>query len=59
MAGQIPPVLYSADFSGCAAIPHLTESTRLKALEAIENLQWLLGARNACIQEIPRGDRPV
>ena len=23
MTGQIPPVLYSADFSGCAAIPHL------------------------------------
>lgn len=31
-------------------------STRLKALEAIDNLKWLLGAQNACIQEIPRGD---
>ena len=118
MNGQIPPVLYSADFSGCAAIPHLTEneiseifarvlqsagativhahshvhggtaltcavilteshavlhtwrdtgtvnidifccSTRLKALEAIENLEWLLGARSACIQEVRRGARP-
>jgi len=114
MTGQIPPVLYSADFSGCKAIAHLTESeiseifalvlqsagativhahchahgktaitcavilteshavlhtfrdtaavnvdifccsTRLKALEAIENLQWLLGARSASVQEIPR-----
>ena len=118
MNGQIPPVLYSADLSGCAAIPHLTEneiseifalvlqsagativhahshvhggtaltcavilteshavlhtwrdtgtanidifccSTRLKALEAIENLEWLLGARSACIQEVRRGVRP-
>jgi S-adenosylmethionine/arginine decarboxylase-like enzyme len=119
MTGQIPPVLYSADLSGCKAIPQLTESeiseifalvlqsagativhayshnhgatgmtcavilteshavlhtwkgsravnidifccsTRLKALEAIENLQWLLGAQNACIQEVPRGEPPV
>jgi S-adenosylmethionine decarboxylase len=118
MTGQIPPVLYSADFSSCAAILQLTESeiseifalvlqsagativhahshvhgetaltcavilteshavlhtwrdtgtanidifccsTRLKALEAIENLQWLLGARSASIQELPRGVRP-
>jgi S-adenosylmethionine decarboxylase len=114
MTGQIPPVLYSADFSGCKAIPHLTEneisdifalvlqsagativhahchahgkeavtcaailteshavlhtwrdtaavnvdifccSTRLKALEAIENLRWLLGAQDASVQEMPR-----
>jgi len=114
----MPPVLYSADFSGCAAIPHLTEgeiseifalvlqsagativhahshshgdaaitcavilteshavlhtwrdtaavnvdifccSTRLKATEAIENLRWLLGARNAAIKEIPRTAGP-
>ena len=33
-------------------------SSRLKALEAIENLQWLLGARNASIQEIPRAAGP-
>lgn len=119
MNGQIPPLLYSADLSGCAAIGQLTEneisdifalvlqsagativhahshthsgsaltcavilteshavlhtwrdtgtvnidifccSTRLKALEAIENLQFLLGARSACIQEMPRGARPV
>ncbi|MEO5741326.1 MAG: S-adenosylmethionine decarboxylase [Vicinamibacterales bacterium] len=118
MNGQIPPVLYSADLSGCAGIAQLTESeiseiftlvlqsagativhahshvhgetaltcavilteshavlhtwretgtvnidifccsTRLKALEAIENLQWLLGARSACVQEMPRGERP-
>ncbi len=118
MTGQIPPVLYSADFSGCAAIPQLTDkeiseifalvlqsagativhsychahgtaaitcavilteshavlhtwtdtaavnidifccSTRLKALEAIENLQWLLGARNASIKEMPRAAGP-
>ena len=116
MTGQIPPVLYSADLSGCAAIPQLTEneiseifalvlqnagativhahshvhggtaltcavilteshavlhtwkgsravnidifccSTRLKALEAIQNLQWLLGASNANIRELTRGD---
>jgi S-adenosylmethionine decarboxylase len=119
MTGQTPPVLYSADLSDCAAIPHLTEeeiseifalvlqsagativhahshahagaamtcavilteshavlhtwrdtgavnidifccSTRLKALEAIENLEWLLGAQKACVQEIPRGNRGV
>lgn len=113
MTGQIP-VLYSADFSGCAAVPHLTEnelaeifalvlqsagativhthchahgaaaatcavilteshavlhtwketgavnidifccSQRLRALEAIDNLKWLLGAQNACLHEIPR-----
>ena len=114
MAGQIPPVLYSADLGNCAAITQLTEgeiaeiftlvlqgagativhshshshegmgltcavilteshavlhtrrdtgtvnidvfccSTRLKAREAIENLQWLFGAREACIQEMGR-----
>jgi S-adenosylmethionine/arginine decarboxylase-like enzyme len=119
MTGHIPPVLYSADFSGCAAIPHLTEneiseifalvlqgagativhahchahgkeaitcaailteshavlhawresaavnvdifccSTRLKATEAIENLRWLLGARNAFVQEMTRDAGPV
>ena len=116
MTGHIPPVLYSADFSGCAAISQLTEdeitemfamvlqsagativharsyahdgagltcavilseshavlhawrdtgvvnvdifscSTRLKALEAIENLKWVFGARSACVQEVLRGD---
>ena len=114
MTGQIPPVLYSADFSGCAAVPHLTGtelseifalvlqsagativhahchshgdaattcavilteshavlhtwkdtgavnidifccSPRLNALEAIDNLKWLLGAQHAAVQEIPR-----
>jgi S-adenosylmethionine/arginine decarboxylase-like enzyme len=114
MTGHIPPVLYSADFSGCAAISQLTESeisemfamvlqsagativhagsyvhggaaltcavilteshavlhawreigtmnvdifsctTRLKALEAIEDLRWVFGARDARIQEVPR-----
>src|SRR5687768_14578157 len=118
MHGQIPPVLYSADFSGCAAIPHLTEteiseifamvlqiagativhahshthggtamtvavilteshavlhtwkdsgtanidifccSPRLKALDAIQDLQRLLGARDARVQELRRGARP-
>lgn len=118
MNGQIPSVLYSADLSGCTAIPQLTAgeiseifalvlqsagativhahahahgegaltcavilteshavlhtwretgtvnidifccSTRLKALEAIENLQWLLGAQDACVQQMPRGARP-
>lgn len=116
MAGQIPPVLYSADFSGCAAVPYLTESElseifalvlqsagativhahchahgtsattcavilteshavlhtwkdscavnidifccsqRLRALEAIDNLKWLLGAS---VQEIPRVPPPT
>jgi len=114
MTGQIPPVLYSADFSGCAAVPHLTEgelaeifalvlqsagativhshchvhggaaatcavilteshavlhtwkdsgavnidifcsSNRLRALEAIDNMKWLLGARSAAVKQIPR-----
>ena len=114
MTGQIPPVLYSADFSNCAAVHHLTGtelseifalvlqsagativhshvhahgeaattcavilteshavlhtwkdsgavnidifccSTRLRALEAIDNLKWLLGAQNFAVKEIPR-----
>ena len=98
MNDHTPPVLYSADLSGCAAIPHLTESeiseifamvlqsagativhahshgqggtamtcavilseshARLKALEAIRNLQRLLGAGNTCVQEMRRGARP-
>jgi S-adenosylmethionine/arginine decarboxylase-like enzyme len=29
-------------------------SSRLRALEAIDNLKWLLGAQNAAVQEIPR-----
>jgi S-adenosylmethionine decarboxylase len=116
MTDQIPPVLYSADLSECAAISQLTDaeisemfalvlrnagativhthshvhagagvtctlilseshaalhtwpetatvnvdifscSTRLKSLEAIDNLQRLFGARNACIQEVLRAD---
>ena len=118
MTGQIAPVLYSADFSGCGAIPHLTEqeladifglvlqsagativhthchahgtaastcavilteshavlhtwrdtsavnidifccSSRFKALEAIENLKWLLAAKTASVKEIPRAAGP-
>ena len=114
----MPPVLYSADFSSCAAIPHLTDqeiselfalvlqsagativhahchahgksaitcavilteshavlhtwtdtaavnvdifccSGRLRALEAIENLRWLLGAKNTSVQEMPRAAGP-
>jgi S-adenosylmethionine/arginine decarboxylase-like enzyme len=114
MTDQIPPVLYSADFSRCAAVPHLTEhelseifalvlqsagativhthchahgnaamtcavilteshavlhtwrdsgavnvdifccSNRLRAVEAIDNLKWLLGAQDAIVKEIPR-----
>jgi S-adenosylmethionine decarboxylase len=116
MTGQIPPVLYSADLSDCAAISQLTESeiaemfalalrsagativhththagagagltctlilseshaalhtwpdtatvnidifscsARLDSLKAIDNLRWLFGARNACIQEVLRAD---
>lgn len=119
MTGQIPPVLYSADFSGCAAVPHLTGtelaemfalvlqsagativhahchahgtaamtcavilteshavlhtwrdsgavnidifccSQRLRALEAIDNLKWLLGASSSAVQEIPRVPPPT
>jgi S-adenosylmethionine decarboxylase len=114
MTGQIQPVLYSADFSACAAVAQLTGgeladifalvlqsagativhshchahdnaattcavilteshavlhtwrdsgavnidifccSNRLRALEAIDNLKWLLGAQVAAIKEIPR-----
>lgn len=118
MTGQIPPILYSADFISCKAIPHLTEqeladifglvlqsagativhahchahgpsaitcavilteshavlhtwkdsaavnvdifccSSRLKAREAIENLRWLLGAKDVSLQEILRAAGP-
>ena len=116
MPVQIPPVLYSADLSECAAIAQLTEteisemfaqvlrsagativhahshvragagltctvilreshavlhtwpdtatvnvdifscSTGLHSLEAIDNLRWLFGARETCIQEVLRAD---
>lgn len=31
-------------------------STKLNSLDAIDNLRRLFGARNACIQEVPRAD---
>jgi S-adenosylmethionine/arginine decarboxylase-like enzyme len=31
-------------------------STGLNSLEAIENLRWILGAREVCIQEVLRAD---
>jgi S-adenosylmethionine decarboxylase len=51
-------VLHTWRDTGTVNIDIFCCSTRLSALEAIENLQWLLGARSACIQEMPRGARP-
>ena len=52
-------VLHTWRDTGTANIDIFCCSTRLKALEAIENLEWLLGARSACIQEVRRGVRPT
>lgn len=49
-------VLHTWRETGTVNVDIFSCSTRLRALDAIEDLRWLLGAKDARVQEIVRGD---
>ncbi len=49
-------VLNCTDWTAMVNVDIFSCSTELNSLEAIDNLRWIFGACNACIQEVLRTD---